>query len=442
MHREKMEAIIEKILAKLTKKALIRMDYNQEGLTRFASSEIHQNVVREDLNLTLQLREGKRESIVSTNRLDDEGIFELVREGEAILDLVPEGEIEVPLVEEPAEISWEERDPKLVETYTTMRRAESIKEGVLSLSKGSTASGTLSLDQKEIMLANTEGMRRFLGLDTIHFSTVVTSGEGSGFYQLETQSSGEMDPLFGFSVAQEKAKMCGEPLLLPPGKYTVILEPLAVSTLLTYMAYAGLSGRRIQQGSSFLINKKGERVFQEDISIYDDYQGEGTYGIPFDFEGVPKRRVDFIQEGIAKDVVYDLRSAAIEGLSSTGHSVGDYSIGGFPINLFMAPGDKEIEEMIAETERGLLITRFHYTNIVNPRQLILTGLTRDGTFLIENGELKGGIRDMRFTESLLVALNQVEAIGKTLYKRPQFFGVNMVPALKIKDFTFSGVCKE
>lgn len=437
-----MEKIKEKVLAQLNHDAFIRIDYSQKGLTRFSMSAIHQNVAIQDLVIILQLKEGKREATVTTNSVDDASIAALVKEGEEILALVPEGEVEVPLVREPAAMKWEGRDPALEERYGIKERAHWIKEGVQGLREGSLGAGALSLNQKEVMLANTEGLSRYLALDTVDFSVVVSSGQGTGYYQLETQKAEELHVPGSFLAAEEKARSCKEPILLKPGKYTVVLEPLAVSALLSYMAYAGFSGRSIQQGSSFLINKRGEKIFDTRISIYDDYQGEGTYNIPFDLEGTPKVRLDFIKDGIAQDIAHDLRSASIDGAASTGHSVGEPRIGGFPTNLYMAPGDMDGDSMVASIKKGILITRFNYTNVVHPRQLLLTGLTRDGTFLIEDGQVVRGIRDMRFTESLLVAFNQIEAIGKTLHKTPHFFGVNHVPALTIKDFTFTGVCEE
>lgn len=443
VNKEQMNAILEKVLAYLgSDTAFIQLHYSHQGLTRFADSVIHQNVEKKDLAIHLQLKKKKKEAELSTNQFHDEGIKDLVQTGREILDLLPEGQVEVPLVAEPQELSWESQDPLLAKEYGISGRAQHIKAGVEGLTSGSTAFGTLSLDEKKILLGSTQGIRRYFALDTAHFSTVVTCNGRSGFYQLETQRGSEMQVQEGFSIAQEKAIQGQNPTTCKPGQYTVILEPLAVSDLITYMAYAGLSARSVQKGQSFLIKKQGQQIFDERITLYDDFQKEGTYGIPFDLEGVPKKRVNLIEGGVAKDLLYDLRSAALDGVSSTGHSIGEPLLGGFPINLFLEPGEKSVEEMISETQQGILITRFHYMNIVNPRQMILTGLTRDGTFLIEDGEIRGGIQDLRFTESLLKAFNQVEAVGKTLHKTPQFLGVNHVPALKIKDFTFTGICEE
>lgn len=443
MNKEHLNEILERVFSHFQDdEALLQLSYDHSGLTRFADSVIHQNVEKKDLAILLQLKKGKKAAALSTNRVDDAGIQELIKEGREILALVPNGEVEVPLVTHPQEMSWASEDTAVSQEYGIHGRAQHIRDGVESLEKGSTAAGTLSLDKKKVMLGNTQGIRRYFALDTVYFSTVVTSGGSSGYHEMETQEASQMDVAGGFSTAQDKAIKGKNPVLLRPGRYTVILEPLAVSSLITFMAYAGFSARSIQQGQSFLMNKKGSQVFHDRISIYDDYRQEGTYGIPFDLEGVQKRRVHIIEQGVAQDLLYDLRSAAKDGVSSTGHSIGKPLMGGFPINLYMAPGEKSIPEMVAQTKKGILITRFHYMNIVNPRQLLFTGLTRDGTFLIEDGQIKGGIKDLRFTESLLQAFNRVQAVGKTLHKTPQFFGVNHVPALQINDFTFTGICQE
>jgi len=189
---------------------------------------------------------------------------------------------------------------------------------------------------------------------------------------------------------------------------------------------------------SYLTGKKGQKVLGDNISIYDDKDDENTFRIPFDFEGYERKRLNIIDKGVAKDLAYDTKSALREGVGTTGHSIGDSSLGGFPINLVMENGDKSIEEIIKEADNAILVTRFHYMNIVDPRQAVFTALTRDGLYMIKNGQISHAVKNMRFTESMLKAFNNVSEISKERVKVPGFFGVVYVPALKIENFHFTG----
>src|SRR5258708_6062172 len=183
----------------------------------------------------------------------------------------------------------------------------------------------------------------------------------------------------------------------------------------------------------------GEKLCSEMITIVDDPLGPESLGLPFDFEGTPSQRVTLIDEGIARDVVWDRTSARKAGRESTGHGLPPpNSSGPFPLNLRMEPGMSSQEDLVASTERGLLVTRFHYSNVVNEKETVLTGMTRDGTFLIEDGKLQHGVRNLRYTQNALEALANVEGVGDvTEISSELFFGGSRAPALKIRDFKFS-----
>ncbi|HZW48793.1 MAG TPA: metallopeptidase TldD-related protein, partial [Bacillota bacterium] len=220
--------------------------------------------------------------------------------------------------------------------------------------------------------------------------------------------------------------------------YTVILEPNAVFNLLMYTTLLGFSGKSLQQKSSFLTDRLGEKIFDEKLSIQDDWENENALGIPFDFEGTPRQKLNLIDKGVAREVAYDLASGAKAGVASTGHSVGMDMFGAVPINFVVTPGQQTLDEIIAETKQGLLVTRFHYMNPVNPRQALLTGLTRDGFYQIENGKVIAAVNNMRMTESMLKAFNQIEAISSDCERLSAFVGNVYVPAIKINQFHFTG----
>jgi len=175
------------------------------------------------------------------------------------------------------------------------------------------------------------------------------------------------------------------------------------------------------------------------VTIWDDGTDPLGRPIPFDFEGVPKRKVVLIDRGVATNVVHDSATAAREGKESTGHALPAPNMyGPMPLNLFMAPGDSSVEEMVASTGLGVLVTRFHYTNPVHPVRAVITGMTRDGTYLVKDGRIAGPVRNLRFTDSVVRALTQVLAIGRERKFQPGFFGGAVVPALKVAGFTFTG----
>jgi predicted Zn-dependent protease len=199
----------------------------------------------------------------------------------------------------------------------------------------------------------------------------------------------------------------------------------------------------MQEGRSFMVGKIGEQIVDPRVSIWDDASDPRGLPLPFDFEGVPKQRVDLIENGVARGVVYDsYRAGKEEGKTSTGHALpAPNSFGPFPLNTFFGAGDATLEEMIASTERGLYITRFHYTRPVEPTKVVVTGMTRDGTFLIEDGKIACPVRNLRFTQSYLDALNHVDMIGKDhrLLSGMGGLGGTVQPALKLGSFAFTGV---
>jgi len=212
--------------------------------------------------------------------------------------------------------------------------------------------------------------------------------------------------------------------------------------MLFYLGWLGLGALSVQEGRSFMSGRFGEKITGENITIWDDGHDPRGLALPFDFEGVPKRRVMLIENGVAKGVVYDSFTAGREkGQASTGHSQpAPNTMGPIPVNLFMAPGQATKEEMLASTERGIWVTRFHYTNPVHPVKTVLTGMTRDGTFLIEDGHITRPLKNLRFTQSILDAFGQADMLGSELALVKSGWGNLAVcaPAAKIRGFEFTG----
>lgn len=411
----------------------------EEGLTRFANSEIHQNMFEDGSSVSVTITGGKKRSEITTNRIDEEGLHEAVKEAIANLEFLPAGEFEYPLCDSPEIIEIDDVNDDLVKIYDVTGRAKFIKDGIDSLDPGYIAFGALSYKNECIAIGNSKGIKRFEKSNLVNFNTLITGEHGgSGFAEIVAASPDKIDVPQAFETAHEKAKMNQNPEELETGAYTVILEPLAIGELFTYLAFIGFNGTSVQNKQSFLTGKLGQKVFSEQLNIVDDYTAENTLSLPFDLDGYPRKIVTLIENGVAKNLVYDQISAMKDGVETTGHSINNLQMGAIPLNIEVKSGDQTLQEIIKNTKNGILITRFHYMNIVNPRQAALTALTRDGVFKIKDGQLVGAVKNMRFTESMLEALNNITAISSER-QRTSVYRINLnVPAMRIDNFHFTG----
>jgi PmbA protein len=243
--------------------------------------------------------------------------------------------------------------------------------------------------------------------------------------------------------AMRTAQEGRNPRNIDSGEYTVVLTPYATEDLLNMLNYYGMGAQAVLEARSWMCDRIGEKVMSSLVDIWDDGMDSSGVPTPFDFEGVPKRRVNVVEKGVVKSPVFDRITAKKMGKVTTGHALPATmrSFGPIATNLFMAPGTSSIEDMITSTERGLYVSRFWYTRLVHPRDCVITGMTRDGVFLIENGELAYPVKDLRFTQSYVEALAKVEGVSnETRLLMSEFGGqATLVPGLKIGAFTFTGL---
>jgi len=410
------------------------------GLTRFAKSSIHQSTWREDTGLRVRVVTENRTGVAATNDFSKDGARSAAASAlEMARVAVPDPLF--PGLAPPAKV------PERPGAYhagtagtTPEQRAEGVAALVGQLAPGFRAAGAFETQAVEVALANSEGQFCYAPYTQSSLSTVVSGGDGgAGTAEQVAAHVGEIDPRAVGLRAFQKARDSQKPRDLGPGRYEVVLEPMAVDTLVAFLSYMGFGGRAIVEGRSPLSGKEGRRVCAESIDIHDEALSSETIGIPFDFEGTPKRRVSLIERGVFRSGVFDRRSAKMAGTESTGHALPPPNPEGpFPLNLFLQTGDSSIEEMVAATKRGLLITRFHYSNIVHPMETVITGMTRDGTWLVEDGQVRHPVKNLRFTQSILEALSNVEMIGRTSELASEFFfAASRVPALKISSFNFT-----
>ena len=411
----------------------------ESGLTRMANSEIHQNVLERNSAVSVRAIIDKRIGTASTNRPDPGAIDEAVREAtenarrsprvEDWPGLPTNGPIDEDKVDEPTA------------ACQPGKRAELISQAIaVATNNKFTAAGALATAGGELYVGNNHGPVSVSRSSSIDINMVMMALDSSGYAAWAGRELGDLRIKELSETAALKAEMGRQPADIKPGPYTVILEPAAVADLLSFLGYVGLGALSVQEKRSFMGGHFGERIVDDKITLWDDGTDERSLSPAFDYEGVPKQKVIFLNKGVAEAVVYDSRTAARDGLTSTGHALpAPNQYGPLPTSLFLAPGDTSLTEMINNTELGVYVTRFHYTNIEEPMRAVLTGMTRDGTFLIENGKIASGLKNLRFTQSILDALNNVIAIGDSPAAIDAFLGTCNCPALRIAEFNFTGV---
>ena len=409
------------------------------ALTRFAQNVIHQNVSERDAILRLRAVVDNRIGVASGNNLSREGILALAERAVAIARLQPP-DPDFPGLPRPQRYPQVKAFYESTATCSPDRRARLAGDVCLRAARmGLQAAGALETGVHVVAVANSNGLLAYHTYTAAEFSTVVMSEDSSGYgFAL----AGDLNQLALDEASQRavgKAVRSHKPRPLTPGSYTVVLEPDATADILGSMGYTAFSATAVEDGSSFLRDRFGQQVLASSVTILDNGLNPATLPMPFDYEGVAKEPVQIIENGVAKAVVHDSYSAAKAGAHSTGHALPAPNPNGpFPGHLVLVPGSASLEELIAGVKRGLLVTRFHYTRTVHPLSVTVTGMTRDGTFFIENGEIAYPVRNLRFTQSYVEALGQPVTISREQRLCGEY-GPYLAPAISIPEFRFTGV---
>lgn len=440
---ERMRQIAQRVLsyshAEQTEVVLMS---GETELTRFANSRIHQNVSERNVQVRVRAVSGKKVGVASINDLSNAALRQVTENALQIALLQPENP-DFHSLPAPKPLPQVDAFVQATADCTPQQRAEAVST-ICKLCRGNglVASGAFTTSASEIAVSNSLGVFAYAPNTYADLTTVIMSDDSSGYSSMTSLDVREINAEQIAHEAIDKALRSRNPQAVEPGEYAVILEEYAVDEMISYLAFLGFSALAVQEGRSFMANKFGQPITGDNISIWDDGLDKSGLPMPFDFEGMPKQRVDLIAHGVANAVVYDSYTANKEGKESTGHALpAPNPYGPFPGNLFMAAGQASKEQMLASIERGLWVTRFHYVNPVHPLKTVLTGMTRDGTFLIEKGEITRGVKNLRFTQSVLEALSAVQMIGAQTKLHGGFFGGIRVPALCIGRFAFTGVTK-
>ncbi|HHY16442.1 MAG TPA: TldD/PmbA family protein [Firmicutes bacterium] len=402
-------------------------------LTRFTENYIHQNVAEANQSISVKVIFGKRIGVASTNSLDDHSLRKVVEMAAQVARLQePNDDFEG--IPEPEDIRELDAFSDNTYAFSAMDRAAAVRTVIdQAKAKGFKAAGAFSTDAGELCVANSLGVRAYHPSTTASVSTVVMSDTSSGYAEGRAIDVAEISASEVGRKAAEKCAMGQHPVSIDPGEYEVILEPLAVADMLLYLAWMGFSAQAVRDGRSFVSGKLGQKLFSDLFTFWDDGLDARGFPMPFDLEGVPKKKVTMVKDGVAGELVYDYKNARKEGKKPTGHG-GFSGWGPMAVNLFMAGGPYSVEDMIKNTRRGILVTRFHYTNLAHPIRLLVTGMTRDGTFLIEDGVLTRPVKNLRFTESILRVFGTMDMVGKDMVKA----GRTVAPAIRVPAFTFTG----
>ncbi len=440
--RKKAEEIFTKVLkystAEETEAIIGSTSYS---LTRFANNIIHQNVAEEGVSVSVRAVTDHRTARASTNKLDEASIRQVCEAALALARIQP---LDPGLLRMPGPQTFRSVERFYPDTagLTPQLRAEMVKKVVARAEKDAlTAAGVFSSGSVASGLFNSRGLGAFHEESVSEFSVTMLGVTSSGWAKAGSPNCEALDPESLGDRAARKALESRDPKEVEPGKYTVILEPSAVLDLLGFLFF-DFGGLAIHEQRSCLTGRLGQKLFGDNIHVRDDVFHPLQAGAPFDGEGIPRERVSLIEKGVVKNVVYARRSAQLMQAQPSGHGFPlPNDIGEVPMNIVMEGNKASVEEMIRTTARGLLVTRLWYIREVDPFQKILTGMTRDGTFWVEDGKVQHGVRNLRFNQSVIEMLNQVEMLGPPQRTSGEESFEMVVPAMKVHDFSFSSLTK-
>ena len=410
---------------------------------RFAYEAIHQDLILESVSITVKVVRDGRVGVASADTLEPDSLARCVK---AATEIAKHSPVQRDLPALPAKTHVTAKADYAAATARisaadlvgTLKRLFRVCQGA-----GAALAGSLITGEDEFAVVNSAGTSCY-SASTVSGAKLVTmfgpnSGYSSGVHRDIAQL--DIDGLLKRSLTQSLHKT--EPVALPVDTYEVILEPEAVNDLVIWLGYTAFGAKAMEERTSFMAGRMGERVMDPQITLYDDGTEAAALRLPFDFEGAPRRRVTLIDRGVAAGLVYDSTYGNRFGQASTGHALPPDEVEGpLPLHLGMAPGRTSLAAMIRSCKRGLLIPRFHYVNgLLNPREALMTGLTREGTFLIEHGKIAAPVKTLRFTQSMLDAFSRVAGVSseRRLIADPsQELGCAVMPSLHLKAFRFTG----
>jgi predicted Zn-dependent protease len=431
LSKEEARTIVNKILAFATAdETAVSINGIKTGNIRYARNTVSTSGESDNVAVAVTSVYGKKSGTATINELDDESLRKTVQRAEEIAKLAPENSEYMPML---GKLDYKETNAYLDSTggINPDIRAKAAIDSIGPCKKNAcVAAGYMEDSAGYNAIGNSKGFFGYNKFSTIDFTVTVRTDDatGSGYASQDFNDVNLMNTKSATEVAMGKARASVKAQALEPGKYTVILEPLAASDLLQNMMRS-MDARSADEGRSFLskkggTTKLGEKLFDERVNIYSDPFDPKIPSSPFTADGRLQEKINWVEKGVIKNMTYSRFWADKKGVKATPP----------PSGFIMIGGDKSLADMIKNTQKGILVTRFWYIRGVDPQTLLYTGLTRDGTFFIENGKIKFPVKNFRFNESPVIMLNNIEEIGQAIRVNG-----NLVPALKIRDFTFSSL---
>jgi predicted Zn-dependent protease len=415
--------------------AVVSATAGESALTRFANSAIHQNVAEQASSLFLKVIVDGRYASASTTQTDEEALRRLVDRTIDAARLRPP-DPEWPGLARPAPAPAVEHWDDDTADASPDARAEVVRRFV-DAGGGLEGAGYCSTSGLTVAFANSAGQR----LEGRHTAATIDGIQRTGTSDAAATATStrlaDLDGAATGAAAADRARAAATATDVEPGTYEVVLGPSCLANMLQFLAYAGFNAKSVRDGTSFV--HLGEAQFDDAVSIWDDATDPRTLGLPFDNEGTPKRRLDLVTAGVTTNVVHDRRTARLSGTESTGHGLGQEAAGAYPSNLFFGTGAGTMDDLVAGMARGLVVHDFWYTRILDPKTQVVTGLTRNGVFLVEDGRVVRPVRNLRFTQSFVAALGpgHVQAVADDA----RLVNGMHVPSVHLAAWNFTGGAK-
>jgi PmbA protein len=419
----------------------VEVDLSVDALTRFANNTIHQNVAEHTLGISVRVVLDGRTARATTNKTDDDSLRRVIAVATSLARNQPKNPDLMPLLGRQKYKAVDHFVRATAEATPEDRARAVARVCKFAEKQKQTAAGIFVTGHDRTLLANSKGLFARHDHTDAQFSITILEPNSSGWAKLSASDVSDIDPDALAASASHKAATSRNPVELKPGRYTAILEPSATLDFVGSLFY-DFSATAVHDKRSCLNDRMDRQVFGENITLWDDVYHPLQVGPEWDGEGMPRQRVLLVERGVPKNLVYSRATAKKMKTKPTGHGFTlPNEHGEAPTNLVFSGGDKSVGEMIASTERGVLVTRLWYIREVDPYDKTITGMTRDGTFLVENGRVVGGIRNFRFNQSIIAALANVEMLGPSIRASGEESFDMVVPAMKIRDFHFSEVTK-
>jgi PmbA protein len=445
MPEPELRAIVDNVLrlAKSTdaEETEVQVDEVDDSLTRFANNAIHQNVAEHGLTVSVRTVVEGRTARATTNRVDDNSLRGTIQASLSLAHSEPKNPKLLPM---PSKQRYKpvNRFTKRTAALTPEDRARAVKRACdLAVKRGQNAAGIFASGQQQMALGNSRGLYAAYRESHAEFSITMQEAPAASWAKSNFGDVADLNPQELAERASDRAHRAASTVELAPGTYTVILEPAAVLDLVGFLFY-DFAATAIADKRSCLSDRLGKQIFGKNISITDDVYHRLQLGAPFDGEGIPRQRVTLVDRGVPKSMVYSRATAKAERKQPTGHGFAlPNEYGEAPMNLVFSGGNSSLKEMIASTDRGLLVTRLWYIREVDPYEKVMTGMTRDGLFLVEKGRVGSAVKNFRFNQSILEMLSNVELLGPAVRASGEEAFEMVVPAMKVRDFHFSEVTK-